>query len=174
MWNAAIVPKAQQVLLAREAISELKSKLEAVEASAELLRKKIQEKQSWLAPIRRVPADILSLVFVEFCNVGTQKSWKGFLVLGAVCRRWREILIDTPRAWSLIQVGPQAPPFNHALLDIWLSRCGILKCDFSLHPISSPDAVKVICDHEKNIRSLSMFNNTKQLARKFSNWRNYV
>jgi hypothetical protein len=168
MWNADIVPSARQTSLAREAIFELKSKLQAIEASAELLRKTIQEKESWLAPIRRVPADILSLVFVEFCSISKQHAWKGPLVLGAVCRRWREILIGTPRAWSLIQISPQDHPFNHCLLDIWLSRCGIIKCDFSFHPTSSPEAVKTICDHEKNIRCLSMFNNTKQLARKFS------
>lgn len=171
MWEPDHTPNRQEFALGTEALKQLQQKLHASKkqphkdkATIASLKQEMKLKSSWLAPIRRVPSDVLSLFFIEACGI----RWKAPLILGAVCRRWREVLISTPRAWAFIHIGPDDPPFNHALIDIWLSRCGAIQCHVSLPPSASLDIAQVLCKYEKNVACLSLFENMSILDHRFS------
>ncbi|KIM30836.1 hypothetical protein M408DRAFT_34889, partial [Serendipita vermifera MAFF 305830] len=59
------------------------------------LRQEILKRIAWLSPVRRLPAETLSKIFVFIC----EETWDAPLILGAVCSQWRSILLSTPRAW---------------------------------------------------------------------------
>jgi len=158
------VPTREEVKAALPSLQLLEDNLASTLEMVDDLRNKIEKHKAWAAPARRVPEDVFSIVFLE-CS---RYDWKAPLVLGAVCRRWRDIMLNTPRAWALLQVTPTSHTFHHKLLDLWLSRCGALKVHISLHPFAPPAAVRVICRHEQNIRCLSLFNNSKHLQRRFT------
>jgi hypothetical protein len=167
------IPTHLERTLATEAIDTLHKEMEQTLATADRLEQELKQTRAkaehiqhemfkrvvWLAPIRRIPADILSLLFIQAC----QDDWMAPLVLGAVCHRWRNILIDTPRAWASIQITPSCRSFHHELLDLWLSRCGALKVDVSLRPQTLSQTIEVVSRHARNLRCLSFFGNAKQL-----------
>ncbi|KAJ7651047.1 hypothetical protein FB45DRAFT_1050865, partial [Roridomyces roridus] len=57
------------------------------------------------SPVKRLPAELLGLSSV------------GLLRVSAVCGRWREILLDTPRLWSNIAVDGKYWPHDRAKRD---------------------------------------------------------
>jgi hypothetical protein len=86
-------------------------------------------------------------------------DWWAPLRLAAVCTRWRDTLLCTPRAWACLMITPSSQITNHKLLDLWFSRCGALKLHISLDILASRATVDVICRHERNIQCLSLFKN---------------
>jgi hypothetical protein len=157
------VPTREQVKAAFPSLQLLEENLVETLQMADKLRNKITMHQAWAAPVRRVPEDVLSIAFLE-CSL---HNWMAPLVLGAVCPRWRAVVLNTPRAWELLQITPISPPFNHQLLDLWLSRCGALKVHISLHPLTQPLAVRAIYRQEQNVQCLSLFNDLKFLQHPF-------
>ncbi|KIM30843.1 hypothetical protein M408DRAFT_321789 [Serendipita vermifera MAFF 305830] len=171
MWslgNPESLPSQGERTSAMETIYVLQKKREEILAKAKQeandLELEISKIRAWLAPIRRVPADVLSLIFVEVC----QLDWQAPKVLGIVCRLWREVLLSTPRAWACIQIRPRSQQLPHALMSLWLSRCGAFKLHASLRPFASRDDVDAVCCHEEKIQCLSFFNNFYQLERNYS------
>ncbi|TDL17632.1 hypothetical protein BD410DRAFT_541769 [Rickenella mellea] len=72
--------------------------------------------QTFHSSAARIPAEVLSLIFVASVpdDVMTEEEFFTFprssihhspLVLGKVCRLWREISLATPRLWCKIQLG---------------------------------------------------------------------
>jgi hypothetical protein len=125
---------------------------------------KMTQNMVTLNPFSRVPADVLSLVFIEAALM----NWRAPLQLGAVCTRWRDTLLCTPRAWACLTITPSSQITNSQLLDLWFSRCGALKLHISLDILASRAAVDVICRHERNIQCLSLFKNSKVLRGHFT------
>ncbi|KAK0199585.1 hypothetical protein DFS33DRAFT_1363403 [Desarmillaria ectypa] len=56
-----------------------------------------------LSPVRRLPYDILLQIFKDVCaepyNIHPPRN---SLILGLVCKRWRDITLDSPSLWSTI------------------------------------------------------------------------
>jgi len=150
----------------RETLKEadrLEQELQATRTKMEQIEQEISKRTAWLAPIRRIPADILRMLFIEAC----QDDWRAPLILGAVCSRWRDVLISTPRAWAYIQITPFLHPFHHELVHLWLSRCGALRVHISLRPHASGEMVDAVCRHGQNLKCLSFFGNVWQLQRRY-------
>ncbi|KAK0192044.1 hypothetical protein F5146DRAFT_881461, partial [Armillaria mellea] len=58
--------------------------------------------QSFLAPIRRLPVEILGIVFEEACNLptfGINSSVTFPTTLSSVCFHWRNTCLSTPSVW---------------------------------------------------------------------------
>ncbi|KIM30844.1 hypothetical protein M408DRAFT_7321 [Serendipita vermifera MAFF 305830] len=173
MWlleNTESLPSESERILANESMDIMQNKREEALAKVEKftqeakdLEAEISKIRAWLAPIRRVPGDVLSLIFVEVC----QSDWQAAMVLGAVCRFWRGTLLNTPRAWACIQIGPRSQQLSHALISLWLSRCGAFKLHVSLGPLASGSDVDAVCDHGEKIQCLSLFNNFDRLRRNY-------
>jgi hypothetical protein len=80
---------------------------------------------SLIAPIRRLPAEILSQVFLQCIpeeSIFLAKTAP--LVLSQVCRQWREVALSNQLLWNTLTLDPNHsgnPQFAKALVDIWLS-----------------------------------------------------
>lgn len=126
MWAPSDInalPTAEDVLNVKEAISELKRQIEIARSSPEslvkvdVLQKELEGRLAWVAPWRRVPTDILSIIF-EYCN---REDWKSSLMLTAVSTRWRAIVLSTPRAWSYVDTKECK---NYRIVRTYLDRGG--------------------------------------------------
>ncbi|KIM27029.1 hypothetical protein M408DRAFT_172821 [Serendipita vermifera MAFF 305830] len=84
-------------------------------------------------PIEKLSFDPLSLMF-EFC---AEAEWQAPLRIGAVCKTWRQTVIESPRAWCSVDVrrGDAA-----CLLSLYSSRCG----QRPLHVAAHGDALQKI------------------------------
>src|SRR5450432_4128335 len=101
MWP----PPNIQALPSKEEIQQIKKEilsmeLQIVDASLkiEALRKSVTERKAWIAPIRKLPHEVLSHIFVEVSMV----NWKAPLILQSVSRRWRDVVVGSPRAWTFM------------------------------------------------------------------------
>jgi hypothetical protein len=63
------------------------------------LERDLEMMQAWIAPIRRLNTDILSIIF-EMCG---EDNWKTPLRIAATCRDWRNLVLATPRAWEFLR-----------------------------------------------------------------------
>ena len=73
---------------------------------------------------RVLPTEILMVIFEEHAKL----EWKAPTIDGKVCRRWREIVLNTPRAWSYLEISHNRPPTNTNLM-LWFDR----SCTAPLH-----------------------------------------
>ena len=64
------------------------------------------------------------MIFEEHAKL----EWKAPAIDGRVCRLWREIVLNTPRAWAYLEISSQRPPTTSNLLS-WLDR----SCATPLH-----------------------------------------
>jgi hypothetical protein len=99
---------------ARDLIKQLASEREQLESvvlcqlSAFLwhltrqLRNEIANNRSFIAPIRRLPFEILGELFLAYIDIGGS-PWE----LTRICKSWRVSAINTPRLWSRIHVALQ-------------------------------------------------------------------
>lgn len=71
-------------------MTEEKSRLEADESTME----------SYLSPVRRLPAELLREIFVWHFEEHEACAW----VLAAVCSSWRRLALCTPRLWAKVSV----------------------------------------------------------------------
>ncbi|KAE9402964.1 hypothetical protein BT96DRAFT_815774, partial [Gymnopus androsaceus JB14] len=81
----------------------LQSRILTIETEMEFLRDQLQSCKSLVAPIRRVPDDVLRLIW-ELCGepfFGKYRRTRP-LRLGAVCSHWRSVIMSTPSLWATI------------------------------------------------------------------------
>ncbi|KAJ7656537.1 hypothetical protein DFH06DRAFT_991785, partial [Mycena polygramma] len=81
-------------------IAPLKSELEKLQQERDALDVEIRKHEGALSPLRRLPTEILCLVFIFAMPYNDLLSVKdGPWVLSAVCSRWRTILLSQPSFW---------------------------------------------------------------------------
>ena len=81
--------------------------LPLVRPKREMCAQNLQPPNTPLPPVRRVPVDILSMVFLECLpdRDNTQlvpSARTAPLLVSAICSDWREIAISTPHLWNSI------------------------------------------------------------------------
>ncbi|KAJ2912229.1 hypothetical protein MD484_g8186, partial [Candolleomyces efflorescens] len=78
----------------------------------------VKEHSALLSPIRQVPNDILSLIFLSCVPSNSSQSSTPLsgdhpaLVIGRVCQRWRHLSLSTPLLWTVIDIQTPRLP-NH-------------------------------------------------------------
>ena len=102
-----------------------------------------------------LPTEILMTIFEEHAKL----EWSAPAIDGRVCRLWREIVLNTPRAWSYLEFGARIPPtVSH--LQSWLNRSCTAPLHIRFGGSFSPDChkplVSVLCDCHTRIVSLRM------------------
>ncbi|KDQ09504.1 hypothetical protein BOTBODRAFT_164638 [Botryobasidium botryosum FD-172 SS1] len=106
----------------------------------------LRNRSTTLIHINRLPSECISQIFTmgssprpmdEEDPTSDDPSWnspvKPFrLIIPAVCRRWRDIALNTPRLWSTIEFS-DAAPFGYSELMLKRSRdCPLsIRVDFS-------------------------------------------
>ncbi|KAJ3711523.1 hypothetical protein EV361DRAFT_908915 [Lentinula raphanica] len=91
------------------------------------------------SPVYRLPSEILSLIFTEYCLmslIGPDKKMFPHTVITQVCSTWRQVAHGTPRLWSRFQAsyGPDGFEVTSETMSTWLSRSGALPLDVAFRP----------------------------------------
>lgn len=106
MWTPKddnALPTHDDITCAKEAIYELEAILECIVDVTEKAKftKELETRKGWIAPIRKLPIEILSEIFICIGKIDSL----GPVTITEVCRLWRNTILSTPRAWSFIDVG---------------------------------------------------------------------
>ncbi|KAK7044058.1 hypothetical protein VNI00_007773 [Paramarasmius palmivorus] len=92
-------------------ISRTRKVLEKLEQERKLLQQRLEERRSWLAPIRRLPPEVLENIFC-FAQSGYSYSLRiegkefqsTVYAISQVCLHWRCIVVTQPKWWNRISV----------------------------------------------------------------------
>ncbi|KAK7024915.1 hypothetical protein R3P38DRAFT_1054100 [Favolaschia claudopus] len=106
--------------------SSLKAKLDALLNERRTLDIQIGKHLGALSPLRRVPTEILSLIFESAVDPGERPGapWGEILMnmvpwdLSNVCVRWRRIALSQPNLWTFIGLTSHTRPPSSATLRI--------------------------------------------------------
>lgn len=124
----------------------------------------VEEHKALLTPFRKIPADILTEIFVR-CERGAKRDVvpdvpdsfdrdAGPLLLTQVCQRWRDHALRMPELWTNIRVrvgrGELQESRRLPLLHAWLERS-------SNHPLN-------VCMVERQLRSPVYNSDSRNLA----------
>ena len=103
-------------------ISHLQMLLDELRRKREPLLNFIAEQNTILAPIRRLPAEILAKIFVLCMNYDTSSfdPMQSPLLVGRVCRGWRQVALSTQKLWSSITVTNYRS--SSKMVKLWMSR----------------------------------------------------
>ncbi|KIM80375.1 hypothetical protein PILCRDRAFT_89650 [Piloderma croceum F 1598] len=96
--------------------------LDELRRKRELLLKFIAEQNAIVAPIRRLPAEILAEIFVLCMNydISSFDPMQSPLLVGRVCRGWRQVALSTQKLWSSITVTDYRS--SSKMVKLWMSR----------------------------------------------------
>ncbi|KDQ56372.1 hypothetical protein JAAARDRAFT_158434, partial [Jaapia argillacea MUCL 33604] len=152
-------------------VSRVERDVSALDAQIEKLTRKrddslinLRDMKSLLSPVRRVPPDVLSSIFIE-C-VGQDKyvdPWRNpvSLLLARICHHWRRVALSTPLLWSSILVHACEVPAYHsipyiALINLFLERSGAvpLSLVFNLQDLEMEGLVDVLIPHIHRCKDL--------------------
>ncbi|KAJ7257092.1 hypothetical protein C8J57DRAFT_1013256, partial [Mycena rebaudengoi] len=114
-------------------IYELDGRILALEnslAAARSEREKLQSRlDDYKYPVLTLPAEITAEIFIHFLPIyPLHPPLTGLLspvLLGQVCRKWRDVALGTPRLWSAIKIKVNLDMRFSAqvnLLQTWLAR----------------------------------------------------
>ena len=109
---AAQAHLAQIIRDSQAVIDDLQNKLGKAE-------KDIEQTKGVLAPIRRLPDELLRAVFLIAFHADPKCGW----VLSSVSARWRVIALRTPRLWTRIRLQTSFDS-SPEIIRLWLERSG--------------------------------------------------
>ncbi|KAF8210539.1 hypothetical protein K438DRAFT_161763 [Mycena galopus ATCC 62051] len=151
------------------------------------LRRRAEQHKSIIAPIRRIPPEIMAEIFLQLTQIEVRTQYyapcSGFidneggdlfdytgyepvlhkapLIFGEVSRRWRAIALSTPRLWnSMFFVSTDTELRDIiSVCDTWLKRSGSLPLSIRFYRAYSPDACQVIDQFQDLLRILLPYAN---------------
>ncbi|KAK0459924.1 hypothetical protein IW261DRAFT_1536146 [Armillaria novae-zelandiae] len=124
-------------------LDRLYTALRVLQVHRDTIQSMSKEFSSTLAPIRRLPSDVLRSVFGEIrSDLGgwresydrpTIKFMQDTLTLGHVCHSWRDIVVSSPELWSHFRITFPSPsrdnPGRFPILRTILPLCGQFPLD---------------------------------------------
>ncbi|KAI5833754.1 hypothetical protein K523DRAFT_295326 [Schizophyllum commune Tattone D] len=114
LHRLSYVPSDEEAASIREAADELRvidvqltAQIANLLAQQATVRKQIAVNDALLAPIRRVPLELLSEIFLLAVPDDWDAAYAGQRKLGfvCVCHQWRDVALGTPRLWSKLRFG---------------------------------------------------------------------
>ncbi|KAF7300751.1 F-box domain-containing protein [Mycena kentingensis (nom. inval.)] len=132
-----VIPDARIALYQLQSrLSELTIRTETVRAALGSLRaerkemkRQLRAMSGVLSPIRRLPVEILSEIFLcVHATTPQQTPWR----LGHICRAWRAVALGLPCLWSSIRLGLGLPTYDLRLLlkeQLWRSMAAPLRIE---------------------------------------------
>jgi F-box-like len=131
-------PSAEEVQSIRERIHQVETKLleYPADGTIEELMLELMLYKGYIAPIRKLPFEILSEIFI-LCSLSSGRSTP--VRISAVCHQWRQTMLASPLAWTRISPYTDGPRSSAQLLAyvttfLQRSRLCMLHLDWSLHP----------------------------------------
>ncbi|KAJ4481042.1 hypothetical protein J3R30DRAFT_3403309 [Lentinula aciculospora] len=104
-----------------QTILDFKQELVTLYSEKQVLEQEAQRALAEVAPIRRIPAELLRAVFLEVFE-GDDKGKAGW-IFAAVCRRWRTVSLETPMLWTRIRLVTKLDDSADAIR-LWMERSG--------------------------------------------------
>ena len=106
-----------------------------------------------------LPGEIMAIIFEEHAKL----EWRAPAIDGRVCRLWRQITLNAPRAWTYLEICHKKPPTTSMLLS-WLNRSRAAPLhirvdrDFPLGDnINKRTLYELLRDYHTRIASLRMY-----------------
>jgi hypothetical protein len=104
---------------------------------------------------KKLPVEIIGLIFEEHAVL----EWKAPTVDGRVCRLWRQIILNTPRAWAYLEIYYNRHP-STGQLRVWLCRSGSvplhIRVEHTCESINLHTLYDLVAGHHRRIASLRM------------------
>lgn len=176
-----------ETIRVRQALQEAEEQEALIEQEIQSLQKKregiLALKQKYmavLAPIRRLPNEILSLIFEECAsghplldwNWSVDRTRRPPLLFMQICKHWCDVVVSTPKMWSNIDVvigdyvviGGLDEGSQCSALCLWLQRSGRCPLDInlSIHEDGRFKAeiefcLRVLNEHSNRWRTLNLY-----------------
>jgi len=100
-----------------------------------------------------LPTEILEMIFEEHAIL----EWEAPTNDGRVCRLWRQIVLNTPRAWAYLESRKNyAPSMDEVRLRLHRSNQAPLHIDFRAKEHASQRLYELFNDHHTRIASMRM------------------
>ncbi|PBK61779.1 hypothetical protein ARMSODRAFT_860045, partial [Armillaria solidipes] len=81
-------------------IVQIQRNLEKMNRDRDRLKSYADHYGALLAPVRRLSYDVLLQIFEEACKQESDLCPSNIpFLLGLVCKRWRDVIIDSPSLW---------------------------------------------------------------------------
>ncbi|KAI5893083.1 uncharacterized protein SCHCODRAFT_02620804 [Schizophyllum commune H4-8] len=103
-----------QLQTVKEEIQKMSNALATLKSMKGELREVIARQRTYLAPIRRLPIELLVEIFrwscmptIEYIHPRDPFQFAG-LEIAAVCKLWRDIMYNNPRLWTEVPLPTQA------------------------------------------------------------------
>lgn len=128
-------------------IAELEAALQEITKKRTELHNIGSAHEALVSPLRRVPPEILQLIFV-WClpqnHNSVMHASEAPVLLGRVCSEWRQISLATPEVWASLHIVPPNVNFSNPgssaarfqrkreLVKMWLARSGACPLNISL------------------------------------------
>ncbi|KIM25299.1 hypothetical protein M408DRAFT_212138 [Serendipita vermifera MAFF 305830] len=81
-------------------------------------KNEIQDRRAWIAPVRKLPTEILAQIFVYYSSFSRLAP----ITITEVCHFWRQVIFTTPQAWSFIYSGGHLCEDELRYLPLFLER----------------------------------------------------
>ncbi|KAF8654197.1 hypothetical protein AX16_003724 [Volvariella volvacea WC 439] len=147
--------QAQSILADKEAdlarleleVQRARSILDHLIQDRDEIRKYVDRQRALLAPIQRVPLEILQEIFVHCLPTDLfirPDSYKAPLLLARVCRAWRHVVLSTPKLWSrlAIQLSQANSERRISMMKTWILRSsGHPVCLFAYVPTADDTTI---------------------------------
>jgi F-box-like len=121
MWpppNIHALPSKEEIQQVKEEISSMERQIADAQLKIDALRISVAEREAWIAPIRKIPHEVLSHIFLDV----SMDNWKAPLTLQSVSRWWRDVVVDTPLAWTFIPLFECDKADQSELISLFVER----------------------------------------------------
>ncbi|KAK7462299.1 hypothetical protein VKT23_007900 [Stygiomarasmius scandens] len=156
-------------------VEKLETQQAEITASLRLRQHRIATIRNLLTPIRRIPPEILTEIFLQYVQSENSLDWQpsekqqrlGSLVylppavvLSQVCWSWRRTAEMQPCLWAKLSFTIKKSPPDPELLGVWLHRSGTLPLDIEIrafrydYPKFSDDLLNTLLSFSARWRSL--------------------
>ena len=100
-----------------------------------------------------LPTELLEIIFGEHAKL----EWEAPTIDGRVCRLWRQIVLNTPRAWARLEIrNDSVPSMDEVRLRLHRSSTALLHIDIRTGHDASQRLYDLFNDHHARIASLRM------------------
>ncbi|KAG9019019.1 hypothetical protein FRB90_007191 [Tulasnella sp. 427] len=105
MTTTLLEDQENKVVELNEDLERLQNLIAQRRAARDSILAEMEINRSLIAPIGRIPHELLSIIFFEYAADPTICFPQ---VLALVCRRWRDVIYKTPEAWSFLYLAPNS------------------------------------------------------------------
>jgi hypothetical protein len=136
-------------------ISRVQAVLSALQEQRRSLAQFQEFCRSILSPIRKLPPEILQSIFLA----GMGEKPDVIPVAGQVCRYWRDVVLGTPKLWSIISIGRTRFTLReryHELASLFLQRSTIKPLSVFIREPVDARLVKLLVGHAKRWQTLCL------------------